>query len=119
MAVIGATVFFALTWLVLLTLNMVVAVLEVLLVRSLRRGVVGEHRFRLSEDGLLEETNVNRTLHAWSSVGATRQILGALMLRAGSGWHIFPRGTFSDAKARNEFLRVIKSFRERTEQNAS
>lgn len=108
---VGASVLCLSVWLFLVAFSMVIAVLEVLLIPSLRRGIVGEHRFQLTEEGLLEETSVNRTLHAWSSVDGTRQILGALMLRAGPGWHIFPRTTFCRRQARQEFLATIDSFR--------
>jgi hypothetical protein len=101
--------YFTLAWLFLLAVNMAAALCEVTFISSLRRGVLGEHRFTLGEDGLLEETNFNRTLHAWSSVDASRKILGALILRAGAGWHIFPRAAFGSSLSRESLLKAINS----------
>ena len=108
---IWAVVALVVVWLLLLCLNVVVAMLESLLIPSLKRGVLGEHRFSLTDEGLLEETSFNRTLHSWDSVEGIRKLFGALMLRAGAGWHIFPRTAFDDPAAREAFLQSIASFR--------
>ena len=99
--------YFGVAWLLLVVVNMIVAFVEVALVSSLHRGVLGQHRFTVGPDGLLEETNFNRTLHAWSSVDGTRRILGALLLRAGAGWHIFPSNAFTDSLSREALLEAI------------
>jgi hypothetical protein len=108
---VGATLYFIGAWVFLLAGTMLVAVLEVLFITALKKGVLGEHRFELTSEGLLEETSVNRTLHAWSSVDGSRKLMGALIVRAGAGWHIFPRACFSASFSREILLETIRTFR--------
>jgi len=65
--------------------------------RTLARsdGVLGEHCYRLTDEGLRETTSVNETLAGWSSirgVGETGQFV-VVELHSGS-FHIIPRRCF-------------------------
>lgn len=57
-----------------------------------QRGVVCEHVLEITDEGLLESTEMNRTLHKWSSVCRIMNIFGYLFVYVGDQTsHQIPR----------------------------
>jgi hypothetical protein len=72
-------------------------------------GVLGEHTFEITEDGLREVTEVSEIRVAWGSakkVFRTRSFLFALVHARGA--FLFPRSAFADRTAYDEFWKALQ-----------
>jgi hypothetical protein len=54
-----------------------------------RSGVIGEHTLELTDEGLVESTDVNRTLRNWDTPFRVRTTPGFTHLEVGGG-HVYP-----------------------------
>lgn len=83
---------------------LVLTVLSSLCSPKLRRGVLGEHVFTLTEEGLVEETAFNRSVHTWQSLDRVVQLFGYVLVRiAGNQWHVFPKRAFANGAEQQAF----------------
>lgn len=72
-------------------------------------GVLGEHEYALTADGLTERTAVNETLARWSGIrGANKtRAFAFIEMRSGS-FHIIPRRCFRSPAHEAEFLSELQ-----------
>ena len=99
---------------IVITLVMILltyAVVAPLMLLKLRRtpGVLGEHSFEITPDGLREVTDVSEIRVAWGSaskVFRTRSFLFALIESRGA--FLFPRRSFADGAAYDEFWNALQ-----------
>jgi hypothetical protein len=92
----------------ILLVFLIVAPLMLLRLRK-TRGVVGEHSFEITPEGLREVTDVSEIRVAWGSarkVFRTRSFLFALIHDRGA--FLFPRHAFSDSAAYDEFWKGLQ-----------
>ncbi len=72
---------------------------------KLRKGVIGEHIFQITDSGLIESTDYNRTEYSWSSLDKVKSALGLILIRvAGNQWHGIPTRFFPSNNERDSFL---------------
>lgn len=88
-------------------IGLVVGAIEVVMAKKSARGVLGHHVLRLTEEGLVEETEFNRTIHPWHSVDRIVRFAGLTLVRAGAGWHVIPKRALrsQDGEA---FMRALR-----------
>lgn len=67
-------------------------------------GVLGSHTIRLTEVGLDEQTDVNRTSHDWRAVVELRRSRFGQFVRFAGGTYFIPRDAFSSAAELNAFF---------------
>ena len=73
-------------------------------------GVLGSHQYQITPEGLLEETDVNRTLTKWS--GITNLLKTNQFLFVQISWylfHIIPRRAFKSNEEFEDFYNEIRS----------
>jgi hypothetical protein len=72
-------------------------------------GVLGEHEYALTSEGLIEKTAVNETLTRWSGIrGANKtRNFAFIEMRSGS-FHIIPRHCFRAPNHEAEFLSELQ-----------
>lgn len=72
-------------------------------------GVLGDHHYRLTDEGLHEQTSVNETLARWSSIRGAETVGRFVLveLRSG-GFHVFPRGCFASADHEAAFVAEVR-----------
>jgi hypothetical protein len=102
-AVLVLLVFFFMTM-----LGIIVGAVELALARRGLQGVLGAHVLRLTDEGLVEETEFNRTVHSWQNVDRLIRFAGLTLVRAGSGWHLIPRRALSHNPNGKEFMRALE-----------
>lgn len=77
------------------------------------RGVVGRHVLEITEQGLVERTDCNETLHRWPSICRILSLLGYVYIYVSdSNSHQVPKRCFSPA----EIDSFVADLRRRTEQ---
>lgn len=79
--------------LVALTVN----TLMIILASKESNGVLGEHHYNISPEGLFEKTRVNETLTKWAGILSVRHLHQFLLIQIAPGlFHIIPRRSFSN-----------------------
>ena len=69
-----------------------------------KQGVLGQHHYQLTADGLHERTAVNEGLLKWAGVEAVGKARSFIYIRTtGHLFHIFPRKAFADKPAYDAF----------------
>jgi hypothetical protein len=112
-AVIAVGTALLLTAAIVLVVYLIAAALMLNRLRS-TPGVLGEHTFEITGDGLREVTEVSEIRVAWGSakkVFRTRSFLFALINARGA--FLFPRHAFPDATAYEEFWKALKPLAEK------
>jgi hypothetical protein len=92
---------------IILSIFLLFTTLELWTMRAYKQGILGEHKITIAEEGLEEVTEYNRTVHPWHSVEKPIQRFGLIMVRAGAGWHIFPRRIFATQDSLNAFISTL------------
>ena len=88
---------FVLNWLLLLV--------YVLASPKMKKGILGKHRFKITEIGLQEETEFNESLHKWPSMDKVVEIGKYVLVRvSGNQWHTFPLRSFASDAERKKFI---------------
>lgn len=96
-------------FILLLSILFLWIVIFCLLNPKLRKGVIGEHTFKITDTAFIESTDYNRTEHSWNSLDKVRLILGYILIRvSGNQWHGIPTRYFSSRDDRNIFLDELK-----------
>ena len=79
-----------------------------LLNSNLSRGVLGAHHYEMLEDGLLERTQYNETVHGWRSLDRVTTFAGYLMIRvSGASWHTLPLRDFTSRDHLHSFKNAL------------
>ncbi|MBN7818677.1 YcxB family protein [Bowmanella yangjiangensis] len=83
-------------------------VVSILFLSKESNGVLGEHEYEITEDGLFERTIANETLNRWGALGKV-SIAGKNLLLQVSGYlyHLFPRRSFESDEAFYEFKNLL------------
>ena len=77
---------------------------------SKRRGILGEHELEITEQGLVERTDVNETLHKW--VGFDKTVVGRRLMFicvTESMWHAVPKRCFQSPEELEQFRSEINA----------
>lgn len=108
--VIFSTIFQLLLWCGLTAVGlMVVSALGLFIGRG--KGVIGEHELIITDDGIIEKTEYNESLHKWKGLGALKETAGYYFLRVsetGGGYHLIPRTTNILEGDPEEFVRELR-----------
>ena len=74
-------------------------------------GVLGEHDYALTANGLTESTAVNETLARWSGVKGVQKTRAFAFIEMRSGsFHIIPRCSFSSPEHEATFLSEVQRY---------
>lgn len=85
--------------------GIVFSMISILLMSSSKNGILGEHEYTLTPEGLHEKTAVNEGLSKWSGIIKVR-VVGSYLLFQISGYlfHIVPTRSFSSKESFNKFV---------------
>lgn len=87
----------------------IVAMRFILATSSKSNGILGEHEYELTSEGLLEKTNVNEGLSRWSGIREVRKVGSFVLFRiSGYLFHVIPRRSFESEDAFLEFIEKAK-----------
>lgn len=77
------------------TVSTIFSILTLLVMSSKKNGVLGQHIYRISEDGLYESTSANEGLSKWTGITKV-EVVGSYLLFQISGYlfHIVPARSF-------------------------
>lgn len=86
-------------------------VMAVLSLSSVKNGILGEHIYTLTPEGLHESIATNESLTRWSGVVSVRSMGSCLLIQIGSClYHIMPRRSFESSLAFDEFVAQAKAY---------
>ncbi len=96
----------------LIALTVVYVALIVLSTLPYRRndGFLGDHTIELSAEGVIESTNLNRSLHRWASIQDIYVDRGIVLFVLGVRVHVIPRAAFPDARSVDEFVDLARRY---------
>lgn len=78
-----------------------------------KSGVLGEHHYTLTPEGLHERTAVNENLQKWPGIVSIRKLPSCPLFQISSYlFHIVPRSSFSSAQSFNEFYEQARTFKQ-------
>ena len=78
-----------------------------------KSGVLGEHHYTLTPEGLHERTDVNENLQKWAGILSIRKLPSCLLFQINNYlFHIVPRRSFSSAESFNEFYEQARAFKQ-------
>ena len=85
--------------------GVVFSTILILLMPSSENGILGEHEYTISPEGLHEKTSANEGLSKWSGITKVK-VAGSYLLFQISGYlfHIVPARSFNSKEGFNEFL---------------
>lgn len=85
--------------------GVVFSLISVLLMSSSKNGVLGEHEYTLTPEGLHEKTSANEGLSKWSGITKVK-VAGSYLLFQISGYlfHIVPASSFNTEEDFGEFV---------------
>ncbi len=91
--------------------NLVFSMILILLMSSAKNGILGEHEYTLSPEGLYEKTLANEGLSKWSGITKVN-VAGSYLLFQISGYlfHIVPARSFNSKEDFNEFVSVSMKY---------
>lgn len=109
---------FALAWLVMfLALHFILGIVTVL-TRNYQ-GVLGQHTLILADDGLIERTDFNDTLHRWKGFYGIRQTRRYIYLYSTQVlYHTVPKGSFASVSEMDSFLAEIRRRKDEAQRTA-
>jgi hypothetical protein len=82
----------------------------ILLTSNQQSGVLGEHTYTLTENGLHERTPVGDSLQKWIGIKSVKKVNGFILLQInGYLFHIIPRRAFTTDEAFEAFFRAAQS----------
>ena len=87
---------------------LVVGAIEVAVARKSARGIVGTHVLRVTDEGLVEETEFNRNLHPWHCVDRIVRFAGFTLVRAGAGWQVIPKRALNKSPDGEAFMSALR-----------
>jgi hypothetical protein len=85
--------------------GVVFSMISLLLMSSTKNGILGQHEYTLTNDGLHEKTSANEGLSKWSGITKVK-VAGSYLLFQISGYlfHIVPVRSFETKESFNEFV---------------
>ncbi|MBC8650697.1 YcxB family protein [Pseudomonas sp. MT4] len=85
--------------------------IAVLSFSSVKNGILGEHTYTLTPEGLHERTITNEGLTRWGGVASVRYMGSCLLVQIGSClYHIMPRRSFESSQAFDEFAAQARAY---------
>ncbi|WP_407295879.1 YcxB family protein [Stutzerimonas zhaodongensis] len=86
-------------------------VIAVLFLSSAKNGVLGEHTYTLTPEGIHESTTNNEGLTRWGGVISVRSMGSCLLVQIGAClYHIMPRRSFESSQAFDKFAAQAKAY---------
>ena len=77
-------------------------------------GILGDHDYEITEQGLRERTSVNETLANWSGIKGVEKAKHFVFIELVSGsFHIIPRNSFTSIDDENCFVSAIQNYAKR------
>jgi hypothetical protein len=74
-------------------------------------GILGDHDYEITDQGLRERTSVNETLANWSGIKGVEKDKNFVFIELVSGsFHIIPRSSFTSIEDENCFVSAIKTY---------
>ncbi len=85
--------------------GIVFSMISILLMSSSKNGILGEHEYTLSHEGLHEKTSANEGLSKWSGITKVK-VAGSYLLFQISGYlfHIVPARSFESKESFQEYV---------------
>ena len=81
------------------------SMISILLMSSSKNGILGEHEYTLTHEGLQEKTSANEGLSKWSGITKVKTAGPYLLFQISSYlFHIVPSRSFSSKESFNEFV---------------
>ena len=78
--------------------------------RKNSKGIYGKHILALTEDGIEESTDYNKSLFTWESVSKVKLMSNYLLVNLSHGMvFIIPKSAFSGNEELNNFIAFVKS----------
>ena len=86
--------------------GIIISITFILSSSSKTNGVLGQHEYEITSEGLFEKTEANEALSRWSGIQDVRKV-GSYMLFKISGYlfHIIPKRSFDNEGEFQEFLK--------------
>ena len=104
--VIGIVFYFLSIQIFMFIFNFIISIVN----PKMKKGILGEHQFEITDEGFREKTNYNDSLVKWSSVDRVARVFGYTMVRvAGSQWHIFPKRSFNNNDEQLNFENTLQN----------
>jgi YcxB-like protein len=89
--------------------GIIISMVLILTTSSKANGILGEHEYEITPEGLLEKTNANEGLSRWSGIQEVRKAGSFILFRiSGYLFHIIPRRSFETDEDFHEFLGMAK-----------
>lgn len=89
--------------------GLIISMLFILTTSSKSNGILGEHEYEITPQGLLEKTNANEGLSKWSGIQDIRKVGPFLLFRiSGYLFHVIPRRSFVSEEAFQDFFENAK-----------
>lgn len=77
-------------------------------------GILGDHDYEITEQGLSERTSVNETLANWSGIKGVKMAKNFVFIELVNGsFHIIPRSAFASIDDENCFVSTIQNYAKR------
>ncbi|MBR7800120.1 YcxB family protein [Undibacterium fentianense] len=74
-------------------------------------GILGDHYYAVTEQGLMERTSVNETLINWSGVKRVERDKQSVLIELVSGaFHLIPKNAFTSIAEENAFVSAIQYY---------
>jgi len=86
-----------------------ISLVTIVLSGSKSNGVLGEHEYEITSDGLFERTAANEGVSRWSGIEEVRVCRSYALFRiSGYLFHIIPKRSFESEQQFNEFVQKAK-----------
>ena len=91
--------------------GVVFSMISILLMSSTKNGILGQHEYTLTEEGLHEKTSANEGLSKWAGITKVK-VAGSYLLFQISGYlfHIVPLRSFETKEISNEFVSLSMEY---------
>ncbi|MBV1908121.1 MAG: YcxB family protein [Kangiellaceae bacterium] len=88
-----------------------ISLIPILITSRIGNGILGKHDYKLTPDGLYEETIANNGLTKWEGISDIKTTNSFILIRiSGYLFHVIPRRSFSSSKAFNSFSASASSY---------
>ena len=89
--------------------GIIISMVFILTTSSKSNGILGEHEYEITSEGLLEKTKANEGLSKWSGIQEVRKAGSFILFRiSGYLFHIIPKRSFESDEEFYEFLGMAK-----------
>ncbi|PCJ95126.1 MAG: hypothetical protein COA45_12420 [Zetaproteobacteria bacterium] len=90
-----------------MTLFVFASILQTLIISRTKNGFLCRHNFEIANEGLIETTEVNKTLVKWEGITKLLKTKRYIYVYAGVGYHILPKRDFETDEQFNAFYDAL------------